>query len=83
MGLRYRPRCPAHALHPAADKNLSLAGNNRLRGLIDRFQTGGAVTIHGDTANFHGESCQQESHAGHVAIIFPRLVAAAGINILH
>ena len=80
--LRHHKRRAAHAFHPAGDQQIGLAGFDGPRRHADRVHAGTAKPVHRGARHGHRQPRQQSRHAGHVAVIFPRLIGAAIDHIL-
>ncbi|CDN41361.1 hypothetical protein BN871_AF_00170 [Paenibacillus sp. P22] len=73
----------AHALHPAGDHHIRVAGHDALRREGDRLQAGGAEPVDGQRRNRHREACIQRHDAGEVEPLLPFGHRAADDDILH
>ena len=48
----------------------------------DRREPRGAQPVDGDTGDLLREACEQSGHAGDVAVVLPRLVGGAEVDVL-
>ena len=81
--LGYHKGSPGHGLHPAPDVDLAFPCPDGPHRLGHCLQTRSAEAVDRAPRHFHGETRQEEGHAGHVAVVFSGLVGAAGVDVLH
>ena len=53
-----------------------------MTGAHDRREARGAQPVHGDAGHLLGQTGEQRGHAGDVAVILPRLIRGAEIDVL-
>ncbi len=70
-----------HALDTSCHEDLPLAGFDRAVSSIDRLQPGGAEPVEGHRSHLDGQAGQEGGHAGHIAVVFSRLIGAAEIHL--
>src|SRR5690606_8204271 len=82
LGISDRPRRAAHRLHAAGEDDLSVAHGDRAGRLRDGLQPGAAQAVDGHAGDLDRQVGQQRRHAGDVAAVLTRLVAAAEDHVL-
>ena len=67
----------AHTLHPARDDYPRVAGHNLARAAMHRLHRRTTQPVERCPGHLLGQPGQEQSHARHIAVVFPRLVGAA------
>jgi hypothetical protein len=67
----------ADRLDAASDEHVAFTGFDRLRGTRHGLEPRTAQPIHRLARDFDRQPCEQQRHAGHVAVVFAGLVGAA------
>ena len=82
VGLCHHQRCAAHRLDSPRDEQVAVTGCDRMRGRDDRREPRRAEPVHGHAGDRLGQAGEERSHAGDVAVVLPRLVRCAEVDVL-
>ena len=82
LGLPRDERRARHRLGAARDEELPVAGAHGMTGAHDRREARGAQPVHRDAGHLLGQTGEQRGHARDVAVILPRLIRGAEIDVL-
>ena len=81
-GLGHHKRCPAHAFNAACNGQLIIAGLDPARGHSNRIHARGTKTVDRGARDRLGQSGKKGGHAGHVAVVFARLICIAKDHVI-
>ena len=82
-GFAHHKRRAGHRLHPARNQQVAVARLNGARGKTNRVQPGSAQAVDCRAGDRLRHTGQQQRHARHVAVIFPRLVGTAENHVVN
>ena len=82
LGLRVDERRAGHRLGAARDEQIARPGANRVARPDDRREPGRAEPVHRDAGDLLGKAGEERGHARDVAVVLPRLVRGAEVDVL-
>ncbi len=77
IGFGHHVRRAAHAFHAAGNQEIRLAAANGARGSRDRVESGTTQPVDCRAWHRRRQACEQDRHAGDVAVVLARLVRTA------